>query len=57
MTGTPEAAQCAISAYAGPYNKEEAIQLCRQNTVLVLKALQLLEESSDAQLKIRSLKK
>lgn len=57
VTGTVETAQCAISAYAGPYTKEQAIQLCRQNAILVLKALQLLEQSESAQLKIRSLKK
>ena len=57
VTGTVQAAECAISAYAGPYNKEEAVQLCRQNSVLMLKALKLLEQSEDAQLKIRALKK
>lgn len=57
VTGTTEVAQCAISAYAGPYNKEESIQLCRQNAMLVMKALKLIEQSDDAQLKIRAMKK
>lgn len=55
--GTLANAECAIKAYAGPYSKEESIRLCKSNPALVLRSLQLLEQSSDIQEKIRSMKK
>jgi hypothetical protein len=55
--GTLANAECAIKAYAGPYSKEEALRLCKSNPALVLRSLNLLEQSSDIQEKIRSMKK
>lgn len=55
--GSVANADCAIKAYAGPYSKEEALRLCKAEPMLALKSLKLLEQSSDIQEKIRSLKK
>jgi hypothetical protein len=55
--GTLANADCAIKAYAGPYTKEEAIRLCKAEPYLLLKSLNLLEQSSEIQEKMRLLKK
>ncbi len=49
-------ALCAIKAYGGPFSKEEALRLCKSTPALVLRSLNLLEQSSDIQEKIRSMK-
>jgi hypothetical protein len=55
--GTLANAECAIKAYAGPYSKPEAIRMCKSNPALVLKSLNLIEQSSEIQEKIRAMKK
>lgn len=55
--GTVANAECALKAYSGVYNREEAIRLCQANAALVLKSLNLLEQSSEIQEKMRSMKK
>lgn len=56
-TGTLATAQCAIKAYAGAYSREEAIQLCHRNPVLMLRTLNILEKSRDAQFLIQNYKR
>lgn len=48
---------CAIKAYNGPYSKEEALRLCKGEAKLALKSLNLIEQSSELQEKLRTLKK
>lgn len=55
--GTLANVECAIKAYAGPYSREEAIRLCKSNPALLLRTLDLLEQSSEIQEKIRSMKR
>lgn len=55
--GTLANAECALKAYAGPYTKEESIRLCKAEALLMLKSLNLLEQSSSIQEKLRSEKK
>ena len=55
--GTIANAECAIKAYSGAYSREEALRLCKSNPSLVLRSLNLLEQSSDIQEKIRSMNK
>lgn len=49
-------ADCAIKAYAGPYSKEESIRMCKESPLLVLRSLNLLEQSQDLKPKIESIK-
>lgn len=55
--GTMANADCAIKAYGGAYSREEALRLCKASPALVLRALNLLEQSSEIQEKMRSMRK
>lgn len=55
--GTLANAECAIKAYSGAYSREEALRLCKSNPALILRSLNLIEQSSDLQEKIRSMKR
>lgn len=55
--GTVANADCAIKAYNGPYTKEEALRLCKGEAILALKSLNLIEQSSELQEKLRTLQK
>ena len=49
-------ADCAIKAYAGPYSKEEAIRMCKGQAMLVLRSLNLIEQSQDLKAKVEAIK-
>lgn len=38
-------ADCAIKAYADPYSKEEAVRMCKEQPMLVMRSLKLLEQA------------
>ncbi|MGZ3725039.1 MAG: hypothetical protein ACXWQQ_04535 [Pseudobdellovibrio sp.] len=54
--GTVANADCAAKAYAGPYSKDEAIKMCKASPLLVMRSLNLLEQSQDLKPKIESIK-
>lgn len=54
--GTREMAECAIRAYQGPYTREESIRICRQEPGLTIRALKLMESSSEMKFKIQQFK-
>jgi hypothetical protein len=49
-------ATCAIKAYQGPYSKEEAIRMCKNQPLLVLRSLQLIEQSAELKPVVESIK-
>ena len=50
-------ADCAIKAYQGPYSKEESIRMCKSEPMLVMRSLDLIEQSFDLKEKVQSFKK
>lgn len=48
--------ECAQKAYSGPYSKEEAIRMCKANPQLMLRSLNLLQQSPEIQQKIMQMK-
>lgn len=55
--GTIANAECAIKAYSGAYSREEALRLCKSNSALVLRSLNLIEQSSELKEKLRAMKR
>ena len=49
-------ADCAIKAYNGPYSKEEAIRMCKYQPLLVMRSLNLIEQSTDLKEKVQLIK-
>lgn len=49
-------ADCAIKAYSGPYSREEALKMCKEQPMLVMRSLKLIEESADLKLKVDMIK-
>jgi hypothetical protein len=48
--------ECAQKAYAGPYSKEEAIRMCKANPQLMLRSLNLMQQSPVIQQKVLQMK-
>lgn len=48
--------ECAQKAYAGPYSREEAIRMCKANPQLMLRSLNLMQQSPMIQQKVLQMK-
>lgn len=55
-SSTKAHADCALKAYAGPYSKAEALRLCKADPMLVMRALNVIAKSKDAQSEVRKFK-
>lgn len=55
-SGTLANAECAIKAYNGPYSKAEAVRLCKSEPHLMMRSLDLMQQSPQIQEKVFQLK-
>jgi len=55
-SGTLANAECATKAYRGPYTKAEAIKLCKSEPQLMMRSLNLMQQSREVQEKVIQLK-
>lgn len=49
-------ADCALKAYAGPYSKAEALRLCKNEPQLMMRSLNLMQQSPEIQQKVMLMK-